>query len=209
MAKRLMKRRTKVNIPICAAAVLLCLTMFSLHLTSGIYARYTATASGHDSARVIKFGELTITETTSKASQYIVPGGELVWGGTVNFTGSESATYVFLEIDLTGNWVVTNGNQTFSLYADVPSWTVHGDWTHLDGTDDPYVYYMELDPNDTLTAQPIFVSDSATLPQTISDDILTALNTLSGSFRASVVQSNGFTSADPVAEAWASLSANH
>ena len=49
------KQNTKVNIPMCAALVLLLLTMISVHLTSGLYARYTASASASDSARVAKF----------------------------------------------------------------------------------------------------------------------------------------------------------
>lgn len=53
MAKR--KNPSRVNIPMCAAGVLLCLTLFSAHFTSGLYAKYTATATGSDSARVAKF----------------------------------------------------------------------------------------------------------------------------------------------------------
>lgn len=53
MAKR--KNPSRVNIPMCAAGVLLCLTLFSLHLTSGLYAKYISTATGSDSARVAKF----------------------------------------------------------------------------------------------------------------------------------------------------------
>lgn len=45
----------KHNIPMCAALVLLLLTMITTHLTSGLYARYTSTASSQDSARVAKF----------------------------------------------------------------------------------------------------------------------------------------------------------
>ena len=47
--------KAKLNIPMCAALVLLLLTMVSIHLTSGLYARYTTTSSGSDSARVAKF----------------------------------------------------------------------------------------------------------------------------------------------------------
>ena len=47
--------KAKVNIPMCAALVLLLLTMISIHITSGLYARYTTTASGSASARVAKF----------------------------------------------------------------------------------------------------------------------------------------------------------
>lgn len=47
--------KRKVNIPMCAALVLLLLTMISVRITSGLYARYTSTASATDSVRVAKF----------------------------------------------------------------------------------------------------------------------------------------------------------
>ena len=47
--------KTKLNIPMCAAAVLLFLTLLSIHLTSGLFARYTTTVTASDSARVAKF----------------------------------------------------------------------------------------------------------------------------------------------------------
>lgn len=45
----------KMNIPMCLAAVLLCLTLVSCHLCGGLYAKYTATGYGEDTARVAKF----------------------------------------------------------------------------------------------------------------------------------------------------------
>lgn len=47
--------KAKMNIPMCAACVLLCLTLFSMHLTGGLYAKYTAKGNGEDDARVAKF----------------------------------------------------------------------------------------------------------------------------------------------------------
>lgn len=61
--------KAKLNIPMCAALILLMLTMISIHLTSGLYARYTATATASDSARVAKFdveGTLTATATNGE-----------------------------------------------------------------------------------------------------------------------------------------------
>lgn len=52
-------KKAKLNIPICAALVLLFLTMVSIHMTSGLYARYTATSTASDSARVAKFDVAT------------------------------------------------------------------------------------------------------------------------------------------------------
>ena len=49
------KHSGKPNIPMCAALILLCLTLISTHLTCGLYARYTSSAAGSDSARVAKF----------------------------------------------------------------------------------------------------------------------------------------------------------
>ena len=58
MARR---ERAKFNIPMVIALVLLCLTLFSLHFTSDIYARYVSKAEGSDNSRVAEFN---ITEET-------------------------------------------------------------------------------------------------------------------------------------------------
>ena len=51
-----MRRSDQINIWIFRiAAVLLCLTMISVYMTGGLYAKYTATAEGGDGARVAAF----------------------------------------------------------------------------------------------------------------------------------------------------------
>ena len=73
-------KKAKLNIPMCVACVLFCLTLFSFHLCGGLYARYTARGSASDSARVIKFGELTLTETGDffqPGKLLIIPGVDL------------------------------------------------------------------------------------------------------------------------------------
>lgn len=51
-----MKKATKKTpFVFYAGMVLLCLVLFSAHLTSGLYARYTSTATSSDSARVARF----------------------------------------------------------------------------------------------------------------------------------------------------------
>lgn len=73
--------KAKLNIPMCAALVLLLLTMISIHLTSGLYARYTATATATSSARVAKFAVsgslsdeniLTVTNDSEVTIRYSV-----------------------------------------------------------------------------------------------------------------------------------------
>lgn len=50
-----MARSSRPNWILRIAGVLLCLTLLSVHLTSGMMARYSTTVSGSDSARVAKF----------------------------------------------------------------------------------------------------------------------------------------------------------
>ena len=61
------RKPSKVNIPMCIACVLLCLTLFSIHLTAGLYARYTASSESTDTARVAKFDVKVLGEILSPA----------------------------------------------------------------------------------------------------------------------------------------------
>ena len=56
------------------AGILFCLTLFSVHLTSGLYARYTTSASGSDSARVARFDVQAEGELITFISADIRPG---------------------------------------------------------------------------------------------------------------------------------------
>lgn len=49
------KRNVKGNILMCTVAVLFCATMFSMHLVSGLYARYAISTSNGNSARIAAF----------------------------------------------------------------------------------------------------------------------------------------------------------
>jgi len=72
-------RVSKFNILMCTVAVLLCATLFSMHLVGGLYAKYTNTASGSDSARVAKF---SITQSGEIINQNIKV---LITPGSNNF----------------------------------------------------------------------------------------------------------------------------
>lgn len=62
------KTNTRTPVVFSVGCVLLCLTLLSSNLTSGLYARYSTTASGSDSARVAKFD---VRNTVSSASTNI------------------------------------------------------------------------------------------------------------------------------------------
>ena len=213
MAKR--RARAKMNIPMCAACILLCLTMFSFHFSSGVVARYSTNTDDSDSARVIKFGEIMLTKIGDD-EQYIIPGMPLTLNAAVSFEGSESATYVFLEVTPTGSCEVSADGMSYALKEGIvnsdASWTVVKDgeekWTFLKEDSGTYVYYISLAPNTPLTNRKFF---SNTDHQTMVSEDLTAdqiavLQPMEIDFRAGVVQSNGFADqANPVEAAWNSL----
>jgi len=191
--------RAKVNIPICLAGVLLCMTMFSIHLTGGIFARYTTTASSGDSARVIRFGQLTLTRTGGD-TKYIAPGVTLEWNAAVTFSGGESATYVFVEVE----GAAAGDADSVTPFAEGPAWTVAEGWEFLTGLG--CVYYRALKPNQTLDGVKLFADDTAVVSAYLTAEQIKDLDPVYPVFRASVVQSNGFET--PV-DAWASLESKH
>ncbi len=206
------KHRThsKLNIPFCAGLVLLCLTLFSMHLTSGLYARYVTSDSAEDAARVIKFGELTLKETGdfvkdgAPVKAIIIPGSDLTKKVTVSFTGSESATYVFVKVTL-NKWYYSDGDSCYYIGTSLLKWTPNtgeNKWTKLPGKD---VYYVELKPNEVLNELD-FIADAGLIEVSSSID-KSALASLDGmliQLQAFAVQSNGFES---VEKAWESISA--
>ena len=209
--KYLVKHRktAKVNIPMCIASFLFCLTLISIHLTSGLYAKYISSASGDDSARVIKFGELTITETGDFYEDnklMIIPGVDLIKKATVSFSGSESATYVFVEIMPTG-WSATD-DVTFALLSNgktAMQWSIADGWVFLKSDNGTYIYYRELAPNlELVTADIIAGSGKITVSDQITKSEIQVMTGISIKLRATVVQSGGFENPEA---AWNSVAA--
>ena len=102
------KSNTKTPVVFYVGLVLLCLFMFSLYLSGGMYARYATTASGSDGARVAKF-DVTLTEVGKNWSQQ-VSLGELSPGGSteIKFEVTNSS-----EVQV--QFKVTMTNQTGNL----------------------------------------------------------------------------------------------
>lgn len=69
------RARARMNIPICLAGILLCLTMFSIYVASNLFARYQTTASSEDDARVAKFDVAVTGETQNPVFAYGTPKG--------------------------------------------------------------------------------------------------------------------------------------
>lgn len=203
------KHRThsKLNIPFCAGLVLLCLTLFSMHLTSGLYARYVTTDSADDAARVITFGDLTLTETGDfvDGSAIIVPGVDLTKRVVVSFTGSESATYTFIEVKV-GKWM--NADKTLFYVGSVSnplmSWSVAEGWESLGYIDGSYVYYRaDKANNNSFTCDFIASEGVISVSDSIKKSDLADMHGMFIRLQATVVQSNGFNNPS---DAWASVS---
>ena len=121
-------KKRKVNIPMCAAFILFVLTLISMHLTSGLYARYTVTGSGSDSARVAKFDVVVAPsenqtganvdcaeETVGSYSFTVTNRSEVAvrYSVKVKFTKKYPAT--LLEVQLDGGYpsIITEDEMTF------------------------------------------------------------------------------------------------
>ena len=112
--------KTKLNIPMLAALILLLLTMVTTHYTSGLYARYSSTAYGEDTARVAAF-DVSFDLTNNENDTYTI---------TVSNDSEVSVKYsIIVEMDkhlsvAIGDDVKTiEGSETFVTFENT-SWTL-------------------------------------------------------------------------------------
>ena len=141
MAGKRLGKPNKRRLPLRAWLLYLAVATFAL--TGVTFSRYVASAHSQDGARVITFGDLTVTDSGSVQVQ---PGVAAEKDLTVRFEGSEAAVYVFAEV-LQGGWTL----DVDGIYHDATglmTWRVADGWTHLRDN----VYYRELAPNTVLDA---------------------------------------------------------
>ena len=211
MAKKKCRRSsfTPGEILLFVAGILFCLILITTAMMGGLFARYVATGTGSDNARVAKFGDLTLTETgdfdgTTEKKGMIIPGVPLQKKAVVDFEGSEMATDVFVEVILSPNWK-TLDNETFWAGTHI-NWTVDDQWEYLkrdtlDGMN-RFIYSKILQPNETLSADIIANDGEIVISSQIQKDQITALEDYFINLRAGVIQSGGFETVD---EAWTAL----
>lgn len=207
------KRTNRINIPMFFAIALFFATLVSIHFSSGLYARYAASDSAADSARVITFEDITITESgdfnSSNHSAYIIPGVDLTKRVIVDFGGSEAATLVFAEVTLSSNWVTEN-NQTFMVKIGdkvCMQWALDASWDYLttenngNGTK-TYVYHQQLIPNTVFEDDIIADAGRITVSDAITKAEMTSLTGITIDIQATAVQSGGF---ENETQAWNSI----
>ena len=140
MAGKQLAKPNKRRLPL--RAWLLYLAVVTFALTGVTFSRYVASAHSQDEARVITFGDLTVTDSGSVQVQPGVPAKKDL---TVRFEGSEAAVYVFAEVQ--DGWTL-GADGIYHDAAGLMTWRVADGWTHLQDN----VYYRELAPNTALTA---------------------------------------------------------
>ena len=95
--------KAKLNIPMLTALILLLLTMITTHMTSGLYARYSTTASNSANARVASFDvDYTVVKTDDGSYSLTV------------HNRSEVAVEYFIDVEMHPNLSATIGDRTKS-----------------------------------------------------------------------------------------------
>ncbi len=143
MGKYLRKNKIKKNIPIRAAAVLLCLTLFSIYLVSGLFARYTSGTQNGDSARVAKFSIRSGSTLSRSVEASFYPGK------------SETATLlVENDSEVSVSYAITVTNETNNLplslrlekkNSSLTDGTAFTDQRLQSGCSDEYTLYIDWD----------------------------------------------------------------
>ena len=217
-------REPVLNAAMCLAVVLFWLVIITTYMSSGLFAKYSTMGMGGDSARVIQFGELTVTETLdtgvtpSGGDLFFVPGTTMKKELTVDFEGSEADTVVFVALEAKG-WNFTAPNApdpaSFALKQGentLMSWEVESCWNYLASDGERHVFYIFLDSNTPLKNKPVIKDGKITVNVATYD----AYDALAGAdlnldITAYAVQANGFyapdrdTAEDVATAAWNSV----
>lgn len=210
-----MKRKThrklhkKRNTMMRLASVLLVLAFVSTCMLAGLLAKYNTSSTDGDSARVIGFGQLTLTETgdfRDDGKMVVIPGANMKKQAEVTFSGSESATYIFVEVELSEDWTLNADNATFSSIKDgvtMLQWKMDESWKYLLSENNSYVFYQELAPNVAFKDGIVANDGELIVEDEITKDSIESVKDIYIKFYVTAVQSGGFE--DPTA-AWKSIS---
>ena len=209
------------NVAMCLALVLFSLVAVTVYMAQGLYARYVTRDSGSDSARVMKFGQLTLKENgvadAVGQSFTCIPGVDIDKNITVSFTASESDVFVLAVLDAT-DWDASEDHCHFSKSVTINgvtgtplvSWAVDDAvWKYVttstvtegEQTRKYYVYYQLLQTNTSLTDAPFIASGQVNVREaTRAEYAAIAGQTMNIDVTAYAVQANGFV-AENVEEA--------
>lgn len=212
-------------------AILMVSVLVSSSLFCGLLAKYSTSGTGEDSARVIKFHDISVTEkgdfvqevngVVVNKTAIIIPGVNLEKDIKVSFGGSEAETIVFIELDLEGEWTkiedvfaIKSKEAAITEQIDCLSFKVNGtkqmvkenneteQWTYLTNEGSKYVYYCVLEPNEKITNMEVIENGDIFVSEKITRARLANLTNYNINVQATAVQANGF---EDVVDAWNSV----
>lgn len=212
-------------------AILMVSVLVSSSLLCGLLAKYSTSGTGEDSARVIKFHDISVTEkgdfvqevngVVVNKTAIIIPGVNLEKDIKVSFGGSEAETIVFIELDLEGEWIkiedvfaIKSKEAAITEQIDCLSFKVNGtkqmvkenneteQWTYLTNEGSKYVYYCVLEPNEKITNMEVIENGDIFVSEKITRARLANLTNYNINVQATAVQANGF---EDVVDAWNSV----
>lgn len=115
------RRPDKVNIPMVVAMILLILTIISVYLSGGLYARYSASAGASDSARVAKF------QVSGSAGDNVTINCRSTETGTYTITlGNQSEVAVEYEMEVVFQEAVPEDKLEVTLDEEAGIWSEDG-----------------------------------------------------------------------------------
>ena len=103
MGEYLRKSKTKKNIPMRVAAVLLCLTLFSTYFVSGLFARYSTSVQSGGHARVAKFSIQGGGAFTQSIETVLSPGEEKGVSLIIENNSEVAVEYTITAANVTNN----------------------------------------------------------------------------------------------------------
>lgn len=202
-------KRKKTGVPLRAILLYICLCTF---VVIGVtFSKYIATSGGDDSARVVKFDNISITEEgdfipdgeENAGKMIITPGVDIAKKATLDFAGAETASYVFLEVDVLGFEQSEANKKLFGVIeygeneanaSGIPykiNFELDNEWNFLTKENGSYIYYIILEPNTALEDMPIIKDGIVDVSWKTKNSDLKSLGALSVTFKATAVQTDG------------------
>ena len=167
-------------------------------MISGVtFSKYISSTVAENYARVIRFGELYVTNGTDSYEEEnikIVPGAEIKKNPTVNFDGSEAQSCVFLKID-SSYWTYDSTDRSFSYILNnkkIITCIVCKEWNYLKNDGTGNVFYIFIQPN-TKLSQSVINGNTIYISQEIKNsDIQSVSEILNLKFNTFAIQCNNF-----------------
>ncbi len=199
-------KRMKYRLPIQAWLLYILAALF---LTTGItLSKYITTTNGDDSAQIISFGDLSLTETGDfyeENRMLVQPGVDLEKKAVLSFAGADTAVYIFVRVK-TADWDVNADHTQYSCLSEKIHWEIDSEnWTYLQSDAQEAVYYKMLPANTALPETSLILEDTIHVSNTLKRSELEQLDDISISFQGYAVQydlTSNLSEQEHILQAW-------